>query len=155
MKRAIPLLAGLLFGIGLSISGMTNPEKVLAFLDISGAWDPSLAFVMAGAIGVMFMAVLYERREAPAVTAPPLQAPPPAKIDTRLLAGAALFGAGWGLAGFCPGPAFAGLASGSLPVAIFVVAMLTGMGLHRIAVEKRIPLQFIRVRAEGVEAADG
>ena len=134
MPRILAALAsGLLFGLGLVVSGMVNPAKVLGFLDVAGDWDPSLAFVMAAAIPV---AALGFRRGS-GMAAPLCDAAfaPPARrrIDARLLGGAALFGIGWGLAGFCPGPALASLGFGGWPVLGFVAAMLAGMGLHRLA----------------------
>jgi uncharacterized membrane protein YedE/YeeE len=118
---------GLLFGAGLLISGMTQPEKVLGFLDIFGAWDATLAFVMAGAVAVTSIGyALARRRDAPVLTARSLW-PTRGDIDARLVGGAALFGVGWGLVGLCPGPALVNLAGLSLPVIVFVVAMAIGM----------------------------
>jgi uncharacterized membrane protein YedE/YeeE len=105
MKMLSPFVAGLLFGLGLCLGGMTQPQKVLGFLDLAGEWDPSLAFVMAGAVSVAFVAFrVLEGRERSRKAAP-LALPQARAIDSRLLGGAALFGIGWGLAGFCPGPA--------------------------------------------------
>jgi uncharacterized membrane protein YedE/YeeE len=121
--------SGLVFALGLGISGMTRPAKVVAFLDIGGDWDPSLAFVMVGAIGVY--ALLYRlilRREAPALDSR-FHLPSATGIDTRLVIGAVLFGMGWGLAGYCPGPAIASLVSLSQEVWIFVGSMALGMAL--------------------------
>ena len=120
------LLSGTLFGAGLAIGQMTNPAKVLGFLDVAGAWDPSLAFVMGAA--VLVSAVSYRIHASGA-------AAPTAGLDARLIGGAALFGLGWGLAGFCPGPAVASLVTGSGQVALFVVSMVAGMGLYRFVVE--------------------
>lgn len=123
--------AGLIFAAGLALSGMTQPAKVAGFLDVAGAWDPSLALVMAGAVGVYFAAVqLVRRRGAPLLggEAPP---PPARAIDARLLGGAALFGIGWGASGFCPGPAIVSVGAGSLAALVFVPAMITGMAIHR------------------------
>lgn len=114
------LLSGTLFGAGLAVSQMTNPAKVLAFLDVAGAWDPSLAFVMGTALVVYAVAYRFGGGPGAAILT--------TGIDARLLAGAALFGLGWGLAGFCPGPALAALVTGSGQVALFVAAMLAGMG---------------------------
>ncbi len=116
------LIAGTIFGAGLAIAQMTNPAKVIGFLDVAGSWDPSLAFVMGSALAVS--AVAYRLRGTPI-------AAPTAGIDGRLIGGAALFGLGWGLAGFCPGPAIASLVTGSGDVALFVVSMIAGMGLFR------------------------
>ena len=127
MNRTLTaLLSGTLFGAGLATAQMTNPAKVLSFLDFTGAWDPSLAFVMGAAVLVSAVAYRLHRSAAPAATA---------GIDGRLLAGAALFGLGWGLAGFCPGPALASLITGSSQVALFVVAMLGGMAVYHLLLE--------------------
>ena len=133
MVSLVAGLAGILFALGLGISGMTEPAKVLGFLDVGGRWDPSLALVMIGAIGVhapLARAIL--RRRAP-VLAPAFALPPRGPVDARLLVGAAVFGIGWGLAGLCPGPAVTVVASGR-PIALaFVGTMLLGMGLARAA----------------------
>jgi uncharacterized membrane protein YedE/YeeE len=124
-------VSGLIFALGLSLSGMTQPAKVTAFLDITGDWDPSLAFVMIGAI--LVHAVLYRlirRRSSPLFTAG-FAIPTRTEIDPRLVEGAALFGIGWGLGGFCPGPAVTALVSGQAAVVIFVIAMLAGMYLYK------------------------
>lgn len=118
---------GLLFGAGLLISGMTQPDKVLGFLDIFGAWDATLAFVMAGAVLVTSIGFALARRRGTSMLATKLQWPTRNDIDAPLLTGAALFGIGWGLVGLCPGPAIVNLASFSLPVIVFVVAMAVGM----------------------------
>jgi len=125
--RPIPLLSGVLLGAGLCLSGMTRPPKVSAFLDVGGAWDPSLALVMGGAVAVYFLAYRFARRRA-AVVAGALPPPAPATaIDGRLVVGAALFGVGWGASGFCPGPALASLGALSGSALVFVPAMLVGM----------------------------
>lgn len=122
-------VAGLLFALGLGLGGMTEPARVQGFLDFTGAWDPTLAFVMGGALAVHApLSWLIRRRKAP-VLAPAFSTPARTKVDGRLLTGAALFGVGWGLAGYCPGPAFASLASGTSPVLLFVLSMLGGMWL--------------------------
>lgn len=123
-------IAGLLFGLGLILSGMVNPHKVRAFLDISRDWDPSLALVMAGAIAVAFIGFRLAGARAHSRPGQPLQLPDTRRIDRRLLLGAALFGLGWGLAGFCPGPAIVALMFGSLKPWIFVGSMLAGMWLY-------------------------
>lgn len=124
----VSLLAGFLFGAGLLVSGMANPAKVLAFLDVFGAWDPSLALVMAGAVGVGVVGFPFATRRARAALGLPMRmTASPRPIDQRLLAGAAIFGVGWGLAGFCPGPALVALATGSPAAILFVVSMLAGM----------------------------
>lgn len=122
------LLAGLVFGLGLLVSGMADPAKVLGFLDLAGAWDPSLAFVMGGAIAVALPAfTLARKRRNALLTGEPMQLPTATRIDKRLLGGALLFGIGWGLAGFCPGPALVALGMGLDQALVFVLAMLGGM----------------------------
>lgn len=127
----VALLAGLVFGLGLILSGMGNPAKVQNFLDIFGTWDPSLGLVMGGAIAVGLVAFTWAKRRAarnqPALLGDPMQLPTATAVDRRLLTGAALFGAGWGLAGFCPGPAVMNLATLQPEVWLFVAAMLVGM----------------------------
>jgi len=123
-------LAAFLFALGLGVSGMMQPAKVLGFLDVFGAWDPSLMFVMVGAIGVYLpLSRLILRRRAPLLAAK-FAVPGKKTIDPRLIGGAVIFGIGWGLGGFCPGPAVVGLAQGSAAVALFVTTMLLGMGLY-------------------------
>lgn len=120
-------IAGLIFGTGLILAGMANPAKVLAFLDIAGHWDPSLALVMGGAIPVSAIGFYLTRhRKAPLFSAS-FQVPTNRKLDKRLVLGALGFGVGWGLAGFCPGPALVALGTGSLKAVVFVAAMLSGM----------------------------
>lgn len=126
------MLSGALFGLGLAMSGMTDPRRVLGFLDIVGAFDPTLAFVLGGAVattGLLFHFVL--RRGSP-VLAETFQLSTLRNIDRRLLGGAALFGIGWGIAGYCPGPALAGLGTGSIEALWFVPAMFAGILLHRL-----------------------
>ncbi len=133
MRKILPgLLVGLLFGAGLALSDMINPARVLAFLDLAGAWDPSLAFVMGGALLPSAIGYLIVRRMRRPVMAEEFCIPQARTIEGRMLAGAALFGAGWGLAGLCPGPAIAGLAFGMWQPWLFVGAMLAGMILHRL-----------------------
>ncbi len=124
--NAVAFASGLVFALGLGLSGMTRPSKVLGFLDVAGSWDPSLAFVMVGAIGVHFLFVRRARRRASPRMAPRFTWPPEGRIDARLLAGAALFGIGWGLAGYCPGPSLVALASFGPGVLLFVSAMAAG-----------------------------
>jgi len=132
MKAAlVSFLSGLTFALGLGISGMTRPAKVIGFLDFFGAWDASLAFVMLGAVAVYFVAYRLSQSMRAPVLAPEFSIPKRTDLDSRLFVGAALFGAGWGLGGFCPGPAITSLASGAPPVAVFVAAMATGIYLHR------------------------
>ena len=130
MNALVAFAAGLVFGIGLLLAGMANPVKVKAFLDVGGAWDPSLAFVMAGAIAVGMVAFAMARRRTQAWTGAAMDIPHKRRIDNRLVLGGVLFGAGWGIAGFCPGPALVGLGSGMAAAWWFVPAMLAGMWLH-------------------------
>ena len=125
--------AGLLFGLGLILSGMTDPGKVIGFLDIAGSWDPSLAFVMAGAILVGFFAFRLAGRRGRTFLGGALHLPQRRDIDKRLVGGSLAFGIGWGLAGFCPGPALVSFASGVDHAAVFVVAMLAGMAIYALA----------------------
>ena len=130
MKHRISEFAvGLLFGIGLILSGMTDPGKVIGFLDLAGAWDPSLALVMGGAILVGVFAFALAKKRTTTLLGGAMQLPISNDIDKRLLAGSLLFGVGWGLAGFCPGPAIVSLGSGQPKAAVFVLAMLVGMAL--------------------------
>jgi uncharacterized membrane protein YedE/YeeE len=125
-------LTGLLFGLGLILAGMSNPAKVLGFLDLAGAWDPSLAFVMAGAIGAMapiYALAVVARRRTRSLLGEPMQIPASRVIDGRLAFGSALFGVGWGLAGICPGPAVVLLGQGYSQAVLFMAAMLAGMGI--------------------------
>lgn len=131
------LLAGLLFGLGLILSGMTNPAKVLGFLDLAGAWDPSLALVMVGAIAVGLVAFALARRRETTLLGLPLRLPTASAIDRRLVVGSLTFGVGWGLAGFCPGPALVALGMGELKAVVFVAAMLAGMGLFELIERRR------------------
>ena len=128
----VAFLVGVLFGMGLLISGMANPAKVIGFLDLAGSWDPSLMFVMAGAVGVhSLLAPLVLRRRRP-LFAEAFAMPKSRQIDRDLVAGAAIFGVGWGLAGYCPGPALVSLASRSSSVFAFVASMTAGMVLYRL-----------------------
>jgi uncharacterized membrane protein YedE/YeeE len=129
MNIAFAFLAGLIFGVGLLISGMTNPAKVLGFLDLAGAWDPSLALVMAGAIGVAVAGFALAKRRQNTWLDLPILLPVATHIDRRLIGGSALFGVGWGLAGICPGPAVVLLGTASGKGTMFFVAMLAGMGV--------------------------
>ncbi len=127
MTAIIALLAGLIFGIGLMVSGMANPAKILGFLDLAGRWDPSLAFVMLGAIAVGSLAFFIAKRRKQSFLGLPLQLPASAKVTPRLILGSAAFGIGWGLAGFCPGPALVALGAGYPKAWGFVAAMVAGM----------------------------
>ena len=126
------LLAGLVFGLGLILSGMANPAKVLGFLDVAGSWDPSLALVMLGAIAVGLLAFTAARRRTKSLLGLPIRLPSSTDIDGRLLGGGLLFGIGWGIAGFCPGPALVAVGMGELKAVVFVVAMLLGMGIYEL-----------------------
>lgn len=128
----ISFLAGLIFGAGLIISGMANPAKVLAFLDLAGNWDPSLILVMCGAIAISFFAFLWAKSRKTALLGAEMKLPTAIIIDRRLLLGSAAFGIGWGLAGFCPGPALVGIGMGLPKALIFVAAMLPGMGIYEL-----------------------
>lgn len=132
MPLITALLSGLLFGLGLIISGMTNPQKVLAFLDITGQWDPSLAFVMIGAIPVMALAYWFMQRRSSTCLQQDIQIPANRKLDAKLIGGAVLFGIGWGLVGYCPGPALASLLTGLISPLIFSLAMVAGMLVYRV-----------------------
>jgi uncharacterized protein len=123
------LLAGLIFGLGLILSGMANPAKVLGFLDLAGSWDPSLMFVMGGAIGVAFVGFALAARRKLTPSGEPINLPTARQIDRPLVIGALLFGIGWGIAGFCPGPALVGVGMLEPKALLFVLAMLAGMGL--------------------------
>lgn len=132
MQIVMALVAGLVFGLGLIRSGMTDPAKVVGFLDLAGDWDPSLAFVMAGAIAVSFLPFQLAKNRSMAILGGPVRMPTATDIDRRLVLGSVAFGVGWGLAGYCPGPALASLLSGGLKPLIFVTAMLAGMALFEL-----------------------
>ena len=135
MRGWLPaLMVGLLFGAGLALADMVNPARVQAFLDVAGAWDPTLAFVMGAALVPSAAAYWIRRRMDRPLLAEGFAIPENRSLDRRLLGGAALFGIGWGLAGFCPGPALASLVFGAWQPWLFVAAMLAGMFAHRIAV---------------------
>ncbi|MYN10389.1 YeeE/YedE family protein [Pseudoduganella aquatica] len=137
MNILMALLVGLLFGIGLIVSGMTNPAKVTGFLDLAGRWDPSLAFVMGGAIGVGLVAFRLAGKRSKSLLDQPMRLPTASMIDRRLVIGSLAFGVGWGLAGYCPGPALASLASGGAKPLIFTAAMLAGMAIFELVERKR------------------
>lgn len=132
MQRTIEFLVGLLFGWGLLLSGMTDPGKVQGFLDLFGAWDPSLAFVMGGAIAVGVFAFALAKRRTTTFLGGAMQLPTSRDIDKPLIVGSLMFGAGWGLAGFCPGPGIVAMAGGQPKAAVFVAAMLAGMLAHKL-----------------------
>jgi hypothetical protein len=130
-RITVALLSGALFGYGLSLSGMVDPARVIGFLDIaSGHWDPSLMFVLGGAVCVAVIAVAIQQRLPRPVLDTQFHIPERTDIDARLVGGSALFGIGWGLAGFCPGPALSALTTGLTPVLLFIAAMIAGMLLH-------------------------
>ena len=139
MQIFASFVCGLIFGAGLLISGMTDPQKVLGFLDMSGAWDATLAFVMAGAVAVASIGFALARRSAAPVFATRFSWPERRDIDAPLMAGAVLFGIGWGLVGICPGPALVNLAGLSLPIVVFVVAMVLGMLGYELWQRRTIP----------------
>jgi len=136
MALLVNLALGLLFGVGLVVSGMSNPAKVLNFLDLFGSFDPSLAFVMGGAVIVAFLGFRLARMRDKPLLAPRFQLPTRRDIDARLIVGPALFGIGWGLGGFCPGPAFTALGLGAPGTLVFVPAMLVGMWAARALAER-------------------
>lgn len=127
MQKTLEFVIGLVFGLGLILSGMSNPAKVIGFLDLAGNWDPSLAFVMGGAVLVAFVAFRVAKQRTQAFFGDALKMPTASQIDRRLVVGSLLFGAGWGLAGFCPGPALVSVGAGYTQAVIFVAAMLAGM----------------------------
>jgi uncharacterized protein len=130
MSRVSPFFVGLLFGLGLCLSGMIYPTKVLGFLDLAGAWDPSLAFVMGGAVAVAFVAFRVAARRPRALSGEPFHLPTAKTIDARLLVGSLLFGVGWGLVGLCPGPAIVDIGFLDSRAALFVACMGAGMALY-------------------------
>ena len=136
-RLIVAVLCGLLFGAGMVVSDMINPARVLAFLDVTGAWDPSLAFVMGGALIVMALAWPIQRRMSAPLFTGSFALPDKSDLTPRLVAGSALFGVGWGIAGLCPGPGFAALAIEPAKAAAFVAAMLAGMVLARLVAGRR------------------
>ncbi len=129
MQRISEFLAGLVFGLGLLLSGMTDPNKVLGFLDLAGLWDPSLMFVMGGGVGVAMVGFYIAKKRNTTWHGGVLHWPELNHIDAPLVIGSLMFGAGWGLAGFCPGPALVSMAAGQDKALVFVLAMLAGMAL--------------------------
>ena len=127
MKNVLALISGLVFGFGLILSGMANPAKVIGFLDLAGSWDPSLAFVMGGAIGIGFFAFKYAETRDTTFLGEELNLPRNNTIDKRLIGGSLVFGAGWGLGGFCPGPGLVSLGMGYSGGIIFALSMVVGM----------------------------
>lgn len=141
MRLLANLIAGILFGLGLVISGMANPLKVQNFLDIFGAWDPSLAFVMAGAILVTMPGYFILRTKARPLFAAQFEFPTRRDLDKNLIVGSAIFGMGWGIGGFCPGPALTSLSTGATGAFIFIAAMLVGMTAAQVFKSSRAPQQ--------------
>jgi uncharacterized protein len=133
----VAILSGLLFGAGLVVSDMINPARVLAFLDVAGAWDPSLALVLGGALIPSSLAYLIRRRMAAPIVATRFEVPTAVTIDRRLITGAALFGIGWGAVGLCPGPAIAASTTGQWQILVFVVAMVGGMASFRVLQDRQ------------------
>ncbi|MCS3511263.1 DUF6691 family protein [Pseudomonas grimontii] len=127
MRKLTALMTGLIFGLGLHLSGMTNPAKVLAFLDLAGDWDPSLALVMLGALAVSSVPFYLVRNRQVSLLGAPIQMPTQRTIDRRLVLGSLVFGMGWAIAGLCPGPAVALLLTGQWQVVVFTLAMVAGM----------------------------
>ena len=137
MRDIFSIASGLIFGLGLILGGMSDPAKVKAFLDLFGNWDPSLAFVMGGAIAVGVFAFAAGKKRGTSWTGERMEIPTSKVIDTRLIVGGVLFGTGWGIGGFCPGPALVALGSGLMPAAAFIAAMLAGMVVHDRFLAKR------------------
>jgi uncharacterized protein len=149
MNAFAAFAAGLVFGVGLIVSGMTDPGKVIGFLDVAGKWDPSLAFVMGGAVLVGLFAFALARRRARALLGDAMHLPQRRDVDNRLVAGSLVFGIGWGLAGFCPGPALVSFASGEAKAAVFVAAMLGGMIIYHAAERFLSEKPFYRLLRDG------
>ncbi|MEZ0232296.1 MAG: DUF6691 family protein [Methylophilaceae bacterium] len=130
------LIAGLIFGLGLIISGMTNPAKVIGFLDVAGNWDPSLAFVMIGAISIAYFAFRKAKINPRSALGEHIEIPAKRDLDAPLIVGAIIFGIGWGLAGYCPGPAIASVAIGDVTPVLFSIAMLAGMVFYELLIKR-------------------
>ena len=133
-QRISTTVAGLIFGFGLALSGMTQPSKVLGFLDVTGDWDPSLLLVLGGAVGVTVVAFRFILRRAKPILEPAFKLPAATRIDTPLLAGSLIFGLGWGISGYCPGPAIASFAAPNWETWVFVPAVFLGAAIHKIVV---------------------
>jgi len=156
MNAVCALVAGLLFGIGLIVSGMTDPSKIIGFLDLAGAWDPSLAFVMGGAILVGLIAFRIARKRRAPLLGGAMLLPTSRSIDRQLILGSVAFGVGWGLAGYCPGPAIVALGAGQDKAVVFTVAMIAGMALYEAADRhfharrrRRVPRELSDVAGDG------
>ena len=156
MNAVSALVAGLLFGIGLIVSGMTDPSKIIGFLDLAGAWDPSLAFVMGGAILVGLIAFRFARRRRAPFLGGAMLVPAARTIDPPLILGSVAFGVGWGLAGYCPGPAIVAYGAGQDKAVVFMVAMIAGMALYEAADRRfharrrrRVPRELSDVAGDG------
>lgn len=147
MQMLVTFVTGLLFGLGLIVSGMTNPSKVIGFLDLAGNWDPSLAFVMGGAVLVSAIGFQVAKRRSTTWLGQAIRLPTATQIDKRLVLGSLTFGIGWGLAGYCPGPALASISQGSKPL-VFVLAMLAGMAFYEVL--ERMAAQRLRRRIGGL-----
>ena len=139
MQTIVAFVVGLTFGLGLILAGMTDPGKVLGFLDLAGDWDPSLAFVMGGAIGVAFFAFMAARRRHLALLGCDIRLPGNEGVDRRLVTGSLVFGLGWGLAGFCPGPALVAAGAGHWQAWLFLASMVAGMALHDLRAPQPAP----------------
>ena len=142
MAILVAFIAGFMFGMGLIFAGMANPAKILGFLDLAGIWDPSMPLVMAGAISVGLVSFAFARTRTTTAIGLPMQLASTQTIDARLVGGSVVFGVGWGLAGFCPGPAIVALGAGYAKAAVFVAAMLLGMGAFEL-------IERLRARADG------
>lgn len=139
MRFVTAALAGLLFGLGLLLAGMTNPAKVLAFLDLAGTWDPSLALVMLGAIGVSLWPMHWAKKHRQSLLGSPMCMPSKTTVDRRLILGSLVFGMGWGLVGICPGPAVSLLLTGQGTVWLFFISLILGMGLFKLLESVKTP----------------
>ncbi|HKI98602.1 MAG TPA: DUF6691 family protein [bacterium] len=140
MRNAFAFACGLVFAIGLGVGGMTQPAKIVGFLDVSGHWDPTLVFVLAGAVGSYMLAYRWIRRKRHPVFAMRFQIPRTSVIDTRLVLGSAIFGVGWGIGGFCPGPAITSFASGQMAPVVVALSMLAGVALFDLTPLGALPL---------------
>jgi uncharacterized protein len=139
MQVLAAFASGLVFGLGLILSGMTDPSKVIGFLDLAGNWDPSLAFVMSGAILVGSIAFHFAKGRTKALLGDVMRIPTASQIDRRLVLGSLAFGTGWGLAGYCPGPAVVSVAQGGSKPVIFVAAMIAGMAVYEVLTRMNVP----------------